>query len=110
MEFLLMRCAERAWAVPFDDVSEVVGAPLLTPLPLLPMPVRGVMTLRGRAVPAIDLGLLGGVASTAAVAVVLAAGAALAAVLVDAIEDVRSDEPGDDVTRFDVREWMERGA
>lgn len=53
------------YAVRIDAVREILEVALLTPLPLMPTFVRGVMNLRGAVVPVIDLGARLGLARTA---------------------------------------------
>jgi purine-binding chemotaxis protein CheW len=107
MNFLVLRSGARQWCVPMRDVAEVLGEPIVTSLPLLPSPVRGVLTLRGRALPAIDLGLFDGSPSNATLAVVLTDGTWRAALLADAVDEVREDEPGNEIRSFDLQIWMQ---
>ena len=54
MNVLTFRAAGAAWGVSVDDVQEIVNDAALTPLPLLPKSVAGVVDVRGLALPAID--------------------------------------------------------
>lgn len=44
-----------SYAIPIDDVQELVEVPRMTALPLMPAFMRGVMNLRGAVVPIVDL-------------------------------------------------------
>lgn len=44
-----------SYAIPIDDVRELVEVPRMTALPLMPAFMRGVMNLRGAVVPIVDL-------------------------------------------------------
>lgn len=52
---LRLSVAGEVLAVPIDDVHEILKVRTMTPLPRTPAFVRGVMNLRGRVVPVIDL-------------------------------------------------------
>ena len=53
-EFLVFDSAGEQWAVPLDDVQEIVDDMAVTPLPLLPDAVAGVVAVRGLPLPAIN--------------------------------------------------------
>jgi purine-binding chemotaxis protein CheW len=55
-QWLRLSVADDPCAVPIDRVREILEVGLLTPMPLTPPVVRGVMNLRGAVVPVIDLG------------------------------------------------------
>jgi purine-binding chemotaxis protein CheW len=54
-QFLRLSLGRDAYAVRIDSVREILEVAQLTPLPLMPDFVRGVMNLRGAVVPVIDL-------------------------------------------------------
>lgn len=56
LQFLRVALGEQMVAVRLNAVREILELPHLTPLPLTPEFVRGVMNLRGAVVPVIDLG------------------------------------------------------
>ena len=56
LQFLRIALGEQRCAVRIDIVREILELAPLTPLPLTPSFVRGVMNLRGAVVPVIDLG------------------------------------------------------
>jgi len=56
LQFLRIALGEQMCAVRIDAVREILELAPLTPLPLTPPFVRGVMNLRGAVVPVIDLG------------------------------------------------------
>jgi purine-binding chemotaxis protein CheW len=62
--------AER-YALPVDQVKEVVAAPAVTPLPTAPAAVLGLVNLRGDVLPLFDAGRLLGTASSSDVAYVM---------------------------------------
>ncbi|MCK6426719.1 MAG: chemotaxis protein CheW [Burkholderiaceae bacterium] len=60
-QLLRLAVGPRMYAVPIEQVREILKVSQLTVLPLMPAFVRGVMNLRGAVVPVIDLGArLGG--------------------------------------------------
>lgn len=66
LQFLRMALGEQMVAVRIDTVREILELAPLTPLPLTPAFVRGVMNLRGAVVPVIDLGERVGLPATVA--------------------------------------------
>ncbi len=59
MRHVIFRLERDRYALPLDAVREVVNAPLsYTRVPHARAAVKGVMTLRGRVVPVVDLALL----------------------------------------------------
>ena len=64
-QFLRFALGDERYAVRIDAVREILEVGRMTPLPLMPSFVRGVMNLRGAVVPVIDLGArLGGGATS----------------------------------------------
>ena len=53
--YLTFSLAGEAYALPIRDVTEILEHRTLTTVPLAPPHVRGVINLRGRAVPVVDL-------------------------------------------------------
>ncbi|PXW95505.1 purine-binding chemotaxis protein CheW [Sphaerotilus hippei] len=56
LQFLRFALEQELCAVRIDAVREILEVGQMTPLPLMPSFVRGVMNLRGAVVPVIDLG------------------------------------------------------
>jgi purine-binding chemotaxis protein CheW len=54
-QYLRFTLADGSYAVPIDEVREILELAPVTPLPQMPPFVRGVMNLRGAVVPVIDL-------------------------------------------------------
>jgi len=54
-QYLTFRIAERVFAVGILEVNEIIEVSEVTTLPMMPSFVRGVINLRGDAVPVIDL-------------------------------------------------------
>lgn len=54
-EVLVFEMAEQRYGIPVSDVREVVGAVSLVPLPGGPAIVEGIINVRGRVVPVLDL-------------------------------------------------------
>lgn len=54
-QYLTFRIAERVFAVGILEVNEIIEVSEVTTLPMMPGFVRGVINLRGEAVPVIDL-------------------------------------------------------
>lgn len=90
--FCTFLVAGRAFAVDAAVVTEVFRGRVTTTVPRGPAAIRGLLNLRGRIVPAIDmrrrLGFEGGAADEGLHVVVLAAGGEAYSLLVDAIADV----------------------
>jgi purine-binding chemotaxis protein CheW len=55
LQFVGFRVGEESYALPISTVREIVRPPEITPVPQSPEHVAGVMNLRGRIVPVIDL-------------------------------------------------------
>lgn len=55
-QWLRLTVAESVFALPIDQVREILQVGRLTVLPSMPAAIRGVMNLRGSVVPVIDLG------------------------------------------------------
>lgn len=87
LQFLRVALGEQMLAVRIDAVREILELAPLTPLPLTPAFVRGVMNLRGAVVPVIDLGERVGLPATAL-------GRRTCVVIVDLHAEVQ--EPGED--------------
>lgn len=64
LQFLRLAAGHEHYAVRVDAVREILEVGRMTPLPLMPGFVRGVMNLRGVVVPVIDLGARLGLAAT----------------------------------------------
>jgi len=56
-QWLRLAVADGVYALPIDQVREILQVGRLTVLPRLPAAIRGVMNLRGAVVPVIDLGV-----------------------------------------------------
>ena len=63
-QFLRFALGQETYAVRIDAVREILEVVHMTPLPLMPDFVRGVMNLRGAVVPVIDLGARLGLSTT----------------------------------------------
>lgn len=91
--FLTFRLGAEDYGIELSRVQEIRSYAPGTPVPSAPRYVRGVMNLRGTALPIIDLGMKLGlpdaVITEASAVIVATAGAAKAiALLVDAVADV----------------------
>lgn len=94
--YLTFRLAERLYALPAEEVSEVIRMPAVARVPQAPASLLGLANLRGSVLPVASLGGLLGAAQSltdAARAIVLD-GPALVAVAVDAVEAMVSVDPG----------------
>ncbi len=56
-QWLRLAVSDGVYALPIDQVREILQVNRLTVLPRLPAAIRGVMNLRGAVVPVIDLGV-----------------------------------------------------
>ncbi|WP_236651069.1 chemotaxis protein CheW [Aquabacterium fontiphilum] len=97
-QHLCLTVARDTYAVPIDAVREILEVGRLTPLPLTPDFVTGVMNLRGAVVPVIDLqarcfGQVATIARRSSIVIVEVArgdpdGALVVGVLVDGVSEV----------------------
>jgi purine-binding chemotaxis protein CheW len=55
MQVVAFRCADISFGVPIHRVREIVTVPQITPVPECPAFVRGIINLRGRILPVLDL-------------------------------------------------------
>lgn len=55
MQALTFTLQGNTFAVPIDSVKELIELPEMTPVPMMPGFLRGVMNLRGSVIPVIDL-------------------------------------------------------
>jgi purine-binding chemotaxis protein CheW len=95
-EILVFEIAGRRYGLPATEVRELVRAVAIVPLPMAPPGVEGVVNLRGRVVPVIDLRARLGLASRPVAPsdhmIVVSLGQRLAALRVDrALDLVRLD-------------------
>ena len=92
--YVLFRLGEEGYALPVDVVTGVVGFEPPTPVPHAPRAVMGVVNLRGRVLPVVDLKLRFGVEGFAAgphARILVAEGpAGPVGVVVDAVTEVAS--------------------
>ncbi len=56
-KYMTLQLAEEDYGVPILDVREIIGLMQITPVPRAPAFVRGVINLRGRVIPVVDLRL-----------------------------------------------------
>ena len=92
-ELLPFRASGSSWAIPLSDVLEILESPPLIRLPLLPESTPGIIDVRGRAVPAIDLrGTTSGAGSSQVengrAAILAERGVRRIALLVDSVDDI----------------------
>lgn len=55
-QYLSFRCRGERYALPIRVVKEIIEYDHLTPVPMMPAFIRGVINLRGNVVPVVDLG------------------------------------------------------
>lgn len=91
-QYLTLMLGDEEYGLPILDVQEIRAFSRLTPLPNAPMSVRGVMNLRGRIVPVVDLRCRFGLElveyTRFTVIVIVRVGAKIVGVAVDAVADV----------------------
>lgn len=56
-QVVVLRCAQSVFGIPIDRVREIVMVPEITPVPDSGESIRGIINLRGRILPVLDLGL-----------------------------------------------------
>ncbi len=66
MQALTFTLQGHVLAIPIDSVKELIELPEMTPVPMMPAFLRGVMNLRGSVIPVIDLARRFGLARTEA--------------------------------------------
>lgn len=54
-KYLLFTLANQEYGLPINKVREIIGLQSITPVPEVPVYVRGVINLRGKVIPVIDL-------------------------------------------------------
>lgn len=90
-DFVVVKLGGQEFGIPVTEVRDVLRRQRITPVPLAPPAIAGLLNLRGRVVTAIDLrrrlGLPPGAAADAA-NVVVDLGGELYALIVDAVGDV----------------------
>lgn len=102
-QYLSFRCNGEAYALPIAHVREIIEYGNLTPVPMMPDFIRGVINLRGNVVPVIDLGSRFGQAvinRTRRTCIVIlelsrAQGVVSLGLVVDGVDAVLDIEPGD---------------
>lgn len=106
-ELLSFRASGAMWAIPIADVLEILDAPPLIRLPLLPDSAPGIIGVRGSAVPAVDIGRVAGSAHVTGRSAILAGrGRRLIALLVDSIDDIVDGE-ATDAKRLDLASLLD---
>ena len=115
MQLLLFSAAGQRASVELDLVTEIVDRGVVVTLPHLPRAMAGVIPFRGVAVPLIDVGANGSLASAIEPAtrgprtiIVANDGARPVALLVDEVEGVVDAGECGGVVPFDLRGWLER--
>ncbi len=92
LEYVTLQINEQLFGLPIQDVHEVFSAIQITPVPLAPAAIRGLLNLRGKVVTAICLGTLLEMPATSALRERMAIGVDIGgepfALLVDRIGDV----------------------
>jgi purine-binding chemotaxis protein CheW len=85
--FLTFRSEERLYALPADQVAEIIRLPEVARVPQAPKGLLGLANLRGNILPVASLsGLLGGADSTGVTRAIVLEGAAPVALAVDAVD------------------------
>jgi len=100
-QFLTLVLGEELFALPIENIREIIEFSGLTEIPLMPTFLRGVINLRGAVVPVIDLSVRFGRERTAIakrtciviIEVERAEGLQLLGVMVDAVSEVLAVEP-----------------
>ena len=91
MQLITVDVRGQAWGIPIDAVREVLSAQSITPVPLAPPAVVGVLNLRGRIVTLLDLRVPLGMAPTdkpeEAMQVVVEHEGELYSLIIDAVGD-----------------------
>ena len=102
-QFLTFTLGEEVFALDISSVREVLEFTTITKVPRMPESIRGVINLRGRAVPVVDVRLKFGMPETTRtvdtciiiVEVNLAGEETVLGALADSVKEVMDIEPGD---------------
>jgi len=102
-QFLTFTLGEEVFALDISSVREVLEFTTITKVPRMPESIRGVINLRGRAVPVVDVRLKFGMPETTRtvdtciiiVEVNLAGEETILGALADSVKEVMDIEPGD---------------
>jgi len=102
-QFLTFTLGEEVFALDISSVREVLEYTAITKVPRMPESIRGVINLRGRAVPVVDVRLKFGMPETTRtvdtciiiVEVNLAGEETVLGALADSVKEVMDIEPGD---------------
>ncbi len=90
--YVTFRVGEQEYAVPVAVVTEIVRVPRIYAVPDVPAHIRGVINLRGKVIPLLDVrsrfGLDGAALDDRTVVVVLEIGDAFTGLVVDAVSEV----------------------
>ena len=54
-KYLVFLLAEEAYGIDIFNVREIIGMPAITPVPQTPVFIKGVINLRGKIIPVVDL-------------------------------------------------------
>ncbi|MBI4516362.1 MAG: chemotaxis protein CheW [Deltaproteobacteria bacterium] len=99
VQYLTFGLAEQEYGISILQVQEIKGPSAITPIPNTPAHVGGVMNLRGTIIPVINLrqkfGLPPVAVSPFTVIIVVSVGVRVMGLLVDAVSDVLSVDPGE---------------
>ncbi|MGI5962419.1 MAG: chemotaxis protein CheW [Lawsonibacter sp.] len=86
-KYLLFQSNQLLFGVIAESVVEIITNHDITPLPLLPPKIRGIINLRGQIIPILDIRLLlGQEASTGTCTIILNIDGTLLGILVDSVE------------------------
>lgn len=92
LEYVTLMIGEQQFGLPISEVHEVFAAHQITPVPLAPVAIKGLLNLRGRVVTAVCLrtvlGIVGDAARTDSMAIGIESDGEPFALLVDRIGDV----------------------
>lgn len=101
-KFLTFSLGKESYGLGILQVREIIRLPEITQVPCMPAYMRGVINLRGKVVPVVDLRAKFGLSSdgqgerTCVIVVELSArGKTLMGLMVDAVEEVSNIPPGD---------------
>lgn len=112
-KYLVIRLAEESYGIGIFHVREIIGLPAITPVPRTPVFIKGVINLRGKIIPVVDLRTKFCMTQKDAsrdtciviVDVTAASGRLWMGIIVDAVRDVANFAAGDleEVPSFGVR-------
>lgn len=96
-KYLTFQLAKEHYAIPILTIKEIIGMMPITTVPKLPRHIKGVINLRGKIIPVVDLRLKFGLDSQAyderTAIIVMQQGSKMSGIVVDTVQEVQDILP-----------------